>query len=53
VKDVSKVKTFLNELLSRFEKPLDEKDLRVIILEGVVPTTEQMLDYIKRRIEHG
>jgi predicted nucleotidyltransferase component of viral defense system len=53
VTNISKVKSPLNELLSKFSKSIDEKELKVIVLEGIVPTTTQMLDYIKRRVGYG
>ena len=45
------VRVPLEKLLKNFKEPLDKKDLKVIILEGIVPTTEQMLSYMKRRFE--
>ncbi len=50
VEDIAIIRQNLNELLDKFKKPLDEKDLRVIILEGLVPDTEKMLDYIKGKL---
>jgi len=40
------VKTELKELIAHFQEPLDEKDLQVLILEGLVPSSEKMLEYI-------
>ena len=34
-------------LIKEFKNPTDEKELRVLILEGLVPDVEKMLDYIK------
>lgn len=51
VDSLDSVKMPLEKLLKNFKEPLDKKDLKVIILEGLVPTTEQMLSYIKRRFE--
>ncbi len=50
IKNIQDVRKSLNELLSNFKKPVDEKDLNVLILEGVVPTTQKMLDYIRSKV---
>lgn len=42
------LKKELDELLSKFKKPIDEPNLRVLILEGLVPDTQKMVDYIRR-----
>ena len=31
----------------RFAKPIDENELKVLILEGIVPSAEKMIEYIK------
>jgi len=41
------IKNKIDKLISNFKKPIDEKDLKVIILGGLVPETEKMLKYIK------
>ncbi len=50
VKDNSKVSGKLKLLIREFKPPIDEKDLKVIILEGLTPPPEKMLEYIKYRI---
>lgn len=50
INDVSKIKKSLKELFARFKEPIDEKDLKVLIIEGLVPDTSKMLDYIKARM---
>ena len=50
IKDYSKVRDSLIKLLKDFKTPKDEKDLNVIIIEGIVPTINEMLDYIRRKI---
>jgi len=30
-----------------YKAPVDENDLKVIILEGIVPKSSEMIDYIK------
>jgi len=37
----------LKKLISNFKKPSDENDLKVLILEGLVPGSEDMIKYIK------
>lgn len=50
VKDNTKISSKLKQLIKEFKPPIDEKDLKVIILEGLTPSTEKMLEYIKDRI---
>jgi len=50
VDDTSKIKDSLKHLLEKFKKPLDEKDLQTLLLEGIVPDTAKMLNYIKMRL---
>jgi len=38
-------------LLAHFKKPADEKELKVLILEGLVPSAESMKEYIKVQAE--
>ena len=42
----------LNSLLKNYKKPADEKDLKAIILEGIVPSAEEMIIYIKKKWEN-
>ena len=44
------LKEKLEEFLKKFKNPLDEKDLRVLILEGIVPDVDQIIAYIKRSL---
>lgn len=39
------------KLIEKFERPLDEKELKVLIIFGAVPTTEEMLEEVKRWAE--
>lgn len=50
IQNADNVKKELNKLLNKFNKPVDEKDLKVLITEGLVPTTEDMFDYIRRKL---
>jgi len=45
--DKNEILNSLNKLLESFEKPIDEKDLKVLIIEGIIPEVKQMLDYIR------
>ena len=48
VKDYKRISASLDELLDRFHRPLDEGDLGALILVGISPNTDDMLDYIRR-----
>ncbi|MFH1585135.1 MAG: nucleotidyl transferase AbiEii/AbiGii toxin family protein [archaeon] len=50
IKDKNKIKESLNKLIDYQKEPLDEKELRVLIIEGLIPDFRQMEDYIKRSI---
>ena len=45
-KDILRKK--LEKLLKEFKRPIDEKELKVLILEGIVPDFDQMISYIRR-----
>lgn len=47
VREPQKIEKELQQLVTNFEKPVDESELKVLVLEGLVPTTEKMLEYIK------
>lgn len=47
VKNKEDVKKVLKKLVDGFRKPEDESDLKVLILEGIIPETDKMLNYIK------
>lgn len=43
-------KNILNELknlISNFKEPVDEKDLKILILDGIIPDTKKMFNYIR------
>ncbi len=50
VEDVSAIRSALGDFLSKFEKPVDAAELKVLLFEGLVPTVEKMLTYIKSRL---
>lgn len=47
VRDRDKIKIKLERFLKEFKKPVDEKELRVLILEGIVPDEKKIFYYIK------
>lgn len=47
VKNKKTVQPSLNKLINNFKKPVDEKELKILIIEGLIPTTEKMIVYIK------
>ncbi len=49
--DKKHVQKEIKKLVREFEKPVDEKELKTLIIEGLVPDAEKMLDYIKRHME--
>lgn len=50
VKISEDIKNSLTNLIKNFKEPIDEKDLQVIIIEGIVPSVEGMISRIKREI---
>ncbi len=42
----------LQLLITKYKKPVDEPDLKVIILEGIIPSAEEMKGYITRKWEN-
>ena len=53
IQNTLSIKRELNNLLENFKSPIDEKELKVLIIEGIVPNTEEMLLYIRRKIQNG
>ncbi|GBE19296.1 hypothetical protein BMS3Abin17_00016 [archaeon BMS3Abin17] len=49
VKNDKEIIPKLKKLINNFKQPFDEKDLKILIIEGVVPDIDTMLRYIKRR----
>ncbi|HLC20059.1 MAG TPA: nucleotidyl transferase AbiEii/AbiGii toxin family protein [Candidatus Nanoarchaeia archaeon] len=47
VNDFSVIKPWIEKLKKEFRPPLDEKDLKVLILDGLVPTSEKMIEYLR------
>lgn len=38
----------IEDLIKNYKKPIDEGDLKIILLEGIIPFVNEMMDYIKR-----
>ncbi len=51
VRDHRLVAKDLQRLLKHYKKPIDESDLQILILEGIVPNADQMIHYIQRQWE--
>lgn len=47
VKDKTPLQKKLKELLDHFKEPEDEKDLQILILEGLVPSSQKMREYLR------
>lgn len=52
VDDKAKIKEALKKLIDKFKEPIDEKELKVLIIEGVVPDIEKILDYIRNYLKY-
>jgi predicted nucleotidyltransferase component of viral defense system len=46
-----KIKNYLLKLLKNFKKPVDEKELKFLIITGVAPKLEEILNKIKKYAE--
>ncbi|HLC72581.1 MAG TPA: nucleotidyl transferase AbiEii/AbiGii toxin family protein [Candidatus Nanoarchaeia archaeon] len=53
VKEDAEARTAVQTLLLKYEKAPDEKELKVLILEGVVPSVEKMIEYLQVWTDHG
>ena len=53
VKSNKEVKAKIKKLISNFKKPIDEGDLKVLIFEGLVPSSEKMINYIRNWSQDG
>ena len=51
VKNKEAISTEIEKLVKSFQKPVDEKDLRILVLEGLVPDSEKLLQYIKDQLK--
>ena len=53
VKDKGSISKELKRLVKGFKRPFDEKELKVLIIEGLIPDVEKMLEYIRRAWKMG
>jgi len=51
LKDISRIKKELSRLVKIYTPPIDEDNLKLIILEGITPTSREMFDYIRTKWE--
>lgn len=42
----------IENLIKNYKKPRDEENLKVILLEGITPSADEMINYIKRKWEN-
>ena len=42
----------IGNLIKNYKKPIDEEDLKTIILEGIVPSANEMIEYIRKKWEN-
>jgi len=42
----------IEKLIKNYKKPIDENNLKVIIIEGIVPSSDEMFNYIKNKWEN-
>ncbi|MBU3924038.1 MAG: nucleotidyl transferase AbiEii/AbiGii toxin family protein [Nanoarchaeota archaeon] len=50
IKMNDEIKKSLGSLVKNFKQPVDKEDLKIIIIEGIVPGVEDMLNRIKREV---
>ena len=48
IKDFKAINKSLKDFIKRFTNPIDEQNLKVVIISGPIPTTKNMMEYIKR-----
>ena len=53
VNEINKINEDLKKLIKEFRNPIDEKNLELLIITGLTPTTNEMLKYISREIKNG
>lgn len=54
LKNISNIKMLseINSLIKNYKKPVDEENLKTILLEGIIPSSDEMINYIKRKWEN-
>ncbi|MBI2106255.1 nucleotidyl transferase AbiEii/AbiGii toxin family protein [Candidatus Woesearchaeota archaeon] len=52
ISNFDNIKNEIGILIKNYNPPVDESDLKVIILEGIIPSSEDIIAYIKRKWEN-
>lgn len=47
IQDTNKIESNIKIFLKEFKQPIDKEELKVLILFGLIPKTDEMLNYIK------
>ena len=47
IDDKNPIRDKLKKLIKDFKKPYDENDLKILILTGLVPSSDNMINYIR------
>ncbi len=53
IKNIVLVKKELEKLIKEYKEPIDEENLKIIILDWLTPNKEKMMEYIKDRVKNG
>lgn len=53
VKEQDSILKPIHIFLEKFQQPVDSEELRILIIEGVVPDTKKMIQYIKDWCDYG
>lgn len=51
VENPKKIKE-IERLIKHYKKPIDEDDLKAVMLEGIIPSANEMIEYIRRKWEN-
>ncbi len=46
----AKIKDKIKELIKHYSPPIDEKEIKVLILEGLAPPSQKMIEYLKSAV---
>jgi len=52
IKRFKEIEKEIEELIKKYAPPLDKENLKIIILEGIIPECEDLIKYIKRKWEN-
>jgi predicted nucleotidyltransferase component of viral defense system len=51
VEKKEEIRKVLNQLVKNFQKPIDEKELKVLIISGSIPSVEEMIKEVSKWVE--